>query len=860
MGEVYRARDTRLGRNVALKLLPDVFAADAERLGRFEREAKLLASLNHPSIGAIYGLERDGDSSVLVLELIGGEDLAKRLRKGPLSVKEATRAALQIAEALEYAHERGVIHRDLKPGNVVVSPDGDVKVLDFGLAKALDTDADSGDDADLSKSPTLIANGTAHGMILGTAAYMSPEQARGRAIDRRADVFAFGCLLYEILTGKQCFSGETVSDTLASVLKSDPDWSGLPEDTPAAILRLMERCLEKDPKRRLRDIGEARVALEDVADGRHLTTSLEAPDEAPPTKRTGERIAWIAAVLAVAVVAAAAAWALRPSQPEPLLRKYVLSMRTPDDKPAVNPIISPDGSRIAFQAGGKLWVQDLDQLDPRPLAETSATAVNPFWSPDGHYIGYAENKRLMKVSVASGVATKICDTPSMFGGGGGATWSGDGRIVFSYGSSGLYEVPAGGGDPRSLLEPDPELESDFHQPGFLPGGSAVMFVQHRLRHGPDTLQLLRNGERTTLVQFEGTGIWDPFYSPTGHILYHRVGDNGGVWALPFSLSNMEPSGNPFLLTADASVPSAAAGETMSFMRGNIAVQGQLVWVDRSGTVLEAVSDKLGIIQAVSLSPDGRKAAVSVTESGNRDVWIIDLERKTKSRLTFANTFETMPAWTPDGKSVVYRDIDENVVFIKASDGTGDAVQLVEGSHPTVTPDGAYLLFDKTTDSKGSDLCYAPLNGDGEPVFFVQSPGDETYPVASPDGDYLLYRSDESGTDEIYLIRFPLADGKWQVSTGGGTWPRWNRTGDRIYYRENSALMEVTVELGETVRLGTPQKLFVLESANLQAWGWNVFDVAPDGERFLFVQGQSNQDEYEGVVIVKNWLREFREGR
>jgi serine/threonine protein kinase len=851
MGEVYLARDTRLGRDVALKLLPPVFSGDPERVGRFEREAKLLASLNHPHIGAIHGLERAGSNHFLVLELVDGEDLSQRLGRGPFEIEEALALALQITQALEAAHEQGVVHRDLKPANVKVTPEGRVKVLDFGLAKALETD---GAPDDISHSPTVLhTGGTVQGVILGTAAYMSPEQARGKAVDRRADIWAFGCVLYEMLTGRQTFEGETVSDTLASVLKSEPDWSALPDGIPAAVRRLLRRCLEKDPRRRLRDIGEARIVLENVIEGRADEEVPLAAAATPPGKPTTWRLA-LAGLAILVPLAALASWMLKPSGPEPPLRKFDVTSEDASDDPPHDARISPDGRSVAFVRGDRLWVRDLDQLESREMDGTDG-ALAPFWSPDGTHLGYLASSRIWKIPVGGGRPVSVCDAQGDFVGGRGGTWAADDRIVFSRGNTGLLEVPAVGGDATVLLELDASKESDLHQPCFLPDGKSVLFVVHRLEGGPDTIDLLTENGRKRLLQLPGQIVWDPVYSGTGHILFHRSPTNAGIWALPFSHSKLEVTGEAFLVTPDGDEPSVSQDGTLAMRRGGGALRRQLVWVNREGQVEEVLSEPLqGVITPV-LSPDGRRAAYSASEGENRDIWINDLARGTRTRFTFEASIEWSPAWSADGGRVAWSGIGGSIMW-KAADGTGAIDTLARGMGPSFTKDGTRMVYSLQGENTRTDLWYVELDAKEEPVVFLQTPARERNPDVSPDGEYVAFESNETGRNEIYIKRFPSGEGKWQVSVNGGFWPRWSGSGDRLFFREGESIMEVDVTFEPSLTLGTPREVFSGGESDLVMAGWLAYDVTADGNRFLMLQDVTPEDTHATVTVVQNWFSEF----
>jgi len=498
MGEVYRARDPRLGRDVAIKVLPEAFAKDAERLARFEREARVLASLNHPGIAAIYGFGQAEGTRFLVMELEG------RNLRGPVEIEDAVGIARQMCEALEAAHEKGIVHRDLKPANIKITPAGKVKLLDFGLAKACMGEGPGGDPA---HSPTLSLAMTHAGMILGTAAYMSPEQARGRAVDRRTDVWAFGCVLYELLAGKQAFGGDDVTEALAAVVRGEPNWGALPQATPPHLRRLLERCLQKDPAKRLRDIGDAGL-------------ELEAPPERLAFTPARRHVLVLGAVLVlVAALAALAAWMLKPSTLEAPLRK--LELASGKVQPAYgSPIgMAPDGRKIAYVSGNRLWIREFDQFEPRQVAGSEG-ASRPFWSPDSALVAWMAGDKIWKAPAGGGQSVIVCAVPRTTSEAGGGAWQPDGKILFTTGSSGFLEVSAQGGDPRPLLEPNPESELNFHHPSSLPEGRGLVFILHR-KVGVDTLAVFSGGKHKQLLQLPGQRLTNPVYSPTGHLLYYR---------------------------------------------------------------------------------------------------------------------------------------------------------------------------------------------------------------------------------------------------------------------------------------------------------------------------------------------------
>ena len=631
MGSVWLAQDAKLGRQVAIKTLPEEFAKDEERLARFEREAKLLASLNHPNIATIHGLEEDIGTRFLVLELVEGDTLADRLKRGAIPVEESLKLALQIAEALEAAHEKGVIHRDLKPANIKVTPDGKVKVLDFGLAKAFVGD---GSDVNLSQSPTLSMAATQQGVILGTAAYMSPEQASGQEADKRADVWAFGAVLFEMLTGQGVFSGHTVSHVLASVLKTDPALETLPPETPAMIRRLLRRCLEKDPKDRLHDIADARLDIKEAQGG--------APIEAVTPSGTSWSLPLIASGMAFGIVVAAiAVWGFQPGSPDPLVRKTLLPVAGPLTQ-FDEPEVSPDGLKVAYTRNGRLWIQHLNQLEPLEVSD-SYGASYPFWSPFSDLVGYYSLGVLKSVSAEGGPSTDIAPVPGEFGWG---TWSPDGTIVFATTESGLSRVSDQGGEPQLLIEPNPG-ELSVRDPRYLPDGQSLLFIVGR----PDGTRELfvQSGERRTSL-ISGLDIRHAVYSPTGHILYGLRWQDG-IWAVPFSDSTMTRTGDRFLVDENGRYPSVSSEGTLVYTL--VDETEQLVWVNRNGEVVGTIGQPQSAMWEPALSPDGGRVAVQGQETGSVDIWIHNVDRGSKTPFVFGPGFHDEPAWSPSGDQIVF---------------------------------------------------------------------------------------------------------------------------------------------------------------------------------------------------------------
>jgi len=871
MGEVWQAEDTKLGRGVAIKVLPEAVAADPERLARFEREAKVLASLNHQNIAGIHQVEEADGKHFLIMELAEGETLQERMQRGALPVEEALPIALQIGIGMEAAHARGIIHRDLKPANVKIAPDGQIKVLDFGLAKALHTAAGAADvgeglapsqgespsPAALSLSPTLTAQMTKAGVLLGTAAYMSPEQARGQEADKRADIWAFGVVLQEMLTGQKLFAGDTVSDTLAAVLRAEPRWEDLPAETPLAVRRLLRRCLERDPNRRLHDIADARIEIEDAMAAPDETQVTEHPTGGTAPQPTVLRLApWaIAAVLAVTL-----GWyTTRPADDAPGLPHRKLQIAEIENlSPNIFTIygaqISPDGTTVAYLSDSQLWLRKLDELESR-VASDSTYESAVIWSPDSQWLIYPAGRTLWKISATGGEAKAIADLPTNVGPFGGG-WTDDGKIVFTTGYSGLLEVSAQGGDLSVLLEPDPESEVDFHHALVLPEGKGVVFGIHYKDRPEGPLALWDGAERRILFEVEGSSLDTPVYSPTGHILYVRRPASSGIWALPFSLDSLEVTGEPFFVARDVVSPSVALDGTLTYLGGVHHMPRELVWLDRSGQEQQIVGQPQPGVGEPTLSPDLTRVAVSAWEGSSREIWVQDLDRGTKSQITFSPDEERNPEWSPDGRQLVYFTwANEPSMYLMDLEGRSEPIYLGPGGRPVFAPDGRTVVFERFG-ARG--LWYMELAEDGsvgEPIEILDPPSDESEPAVSPDGRWLAYAGDETGRSEIYLTQFPTGEGKWQVSTEGGASPRWSPDGEELFFIDSNGFL-AAVEIASSSRpvQGAPET--ILGGLDYGLGGELTYAVGNRGERILVVRDLEEAQQNPKLMLVQNWYAEF----
>jgi Tol biopolymer transport system component len=856
MGEVYRARDSKLGRDVAIKVLPAVFAGDAHYMARFEREAQVLASLNHPNIAAVYGIEQNA----LVMELVEGQTLADRIAAGALSIDEALPIARQIADGLEAAHDRGVVHRDLKPANVKITPAGVVKLLDFGLAKATDEAAPAA--SQLTISPTLSMAMTQAGMILGTAAYMSPEQARGKPVDRRADIWAFGVVLYEMLTGRALFaSGDTVTDTIAAVVTREPDWNALPAATPAHIRRLLERCLRKDIKTRLQAIGEARIAIDEL--GRN--PALVAAAAPPPAAGWRTWLPW--AVAAVAILGGAAGWwrATRPPALRPLVR---MNVEMAPDAPLANfttggmMALSPDGMRLAVSLRGadrgmRLYTRLLHQTQLTPLAGTE-NGSTPFFSPDGQWIAFFADGNLKKISVEGGAAITLCDAPIARG----ASWGDDGNIVIALGSNTvLSRVSSAGGTPAVLTKLNPG-ERTHRWPQVVSGSQAVLFTANAGSANFDNANIdvvsLKTGQRKTVQRGGFFGRYLAVPNGSGRLIYMH---QGTLFAAPFDLGRLAVTGTAVPVLEDVSSGMGRGDFTFSPTGTLVYLAGKgqrgtwkISWVDNSGKS-QPLHDISGSYFTPRLSPDGKRLAFTMASVGQGfDLFVKDLDRDTPSRLSFLEGANNWPVWTPDGKNIIFKSTSPSSpgLYWIRSDGAAEAQRLSDGKleeYPySISPDGKRLAFTQRGNAGSPDIFTALIEGDpahprlGKPELFLGTPVSEAYPAFSPDGRWLAYMSLESATGEVYVRPFPGPGGRWQISSGGGSFPVWSRDGRELLFKgTDQRVMAVSYTArGDSFIAMKPRAWMakpVMTLGTLSTW-----DLAPDGKRLAAFQQDTDDQE------------------
>jgi serine/threonine protein kinase/Tol biopolymer transport system component len=861
MGEVYRVRDTRLGRDVALKVLPRRFAADPVKHARFDREARLLASLNHPHIASIYDVEEHDGVVALVLELVDGPTLADEIVVGRVSLERALVIATEIGEALAAAHARGIVHRDLKPSNIKLTAGGDVKVLDFGIAKALAPEARDGE-----RGPSLptasITREQGQAGVMGTAPYVSPEHARGLATDHRSDIWAFGCVIYELLTGMRAFDGESTTEIIARVLERDPDFSRLPAETPPALRRLVERSLRKDPARRIGYIGDALLELEDAR--KELTAEPPTSLRRPRSRRAMFSAGAVALAAGLIAGAALTGWRLQPRSEPAFLAVPVAEVDDLVAGEAPGLAISPDGQTVVYRA----WRDGVIQLVRRSLVTGVAEPVpgsedtaGPFFSPDGQWIGFSTQSEIMKVAVNGNQPQAV--TPSA--GGARASWGVTEAIVFSADAGrGIYVVPASGGEPRLVATPDSSSgHLSYESPDALPTG----------RHALVTIRLA-DRQQVGIVDFESgsvTALADgrqPRYSPTGHIVFAR---ENALWAVPFDLGTAALGGDPLPIVDDlergalngTSHFDVSDDGNLVYMPGRRALDLRTpVWISPDGEETVVPVESRAYTRA-TLSPDASRIALAEANPENRDIWIYEIARGTLMRLTTDPATDTAPIWSPDGRRIAFRsERDGGGLFLVAADGAGTVSRLTSAVGPgrpahtpyAFTPDGRSLLFTELRSYADQGIAVVHLEDTPRTEMLLDGPFAETRPALSPDGAWLAYQSDETGRYEIYVRPYPdINRSRTQVSTRGGTSARWRADGQGIVFHDGNAMMMVPVTPGEPFVVGEPAMIF--EASRYSERLGPLYDITPDGQRFLFLRegGPSGEaDRRDDLRLIQRW--------
>jgi eukaryotic-like serine/threonine-protein kinase len=851
MGEVYRARDTNLDRDVALKILPEAFATDPERMARLEREAKTLAAVSHSGIAHVYGFHREGTIAALVMELVDGRDLAQVIADGPVPIDEALPIAGQIADALEAAHEKGIVHRDLKPANIKICRDGVVKVLDFGLAKALDPmpygSPYPGPTASTITTPAM----TLHGVILGTAAYMSPEQAKGKPADTRADIWAFGCVLFEMLAGRRAFAGDEMAETLAEIIRGEPQWRLLPTTLPPALDRLLRRCLQKDPRQRLQHIGDARLEIVEAkqSPGAAPAQSVPAPS------RTRERAAWGAAIVVAAAIAAVGARMIGPARDDapPEMR---VDITTPPTTSPTSFALSPDGRRIVYAAlydnRIHLWVRALDTASARVLAGT-AGAIFPFWSPDGRSVAFFADNKLRRVDLDAGVVQSIASVVSP----GGGSWNADGVILFvpSTGNGPILRVAAAGGEPRPVT-PSDRHDIGYRFPHFLPDGHHyIYYVAGGPTPGTEYVADLSGGERKKVLSASTPALY-----ANGYLLF---GVDDVLFAQRFDTTTLEATGDRIRVTDGIAAvgntvlgASASRAGPIAYRTGAAEGVRELAWFDRSGRRIGVMGDRGGQSNP-SLSRDGRFLAFQL----RGDIWVLDVARNVPRRITTDPATDAVPLWSPDGTRVVFNSLRRGVsdLYVKEIDGGPEQVLLASKDDKFAcdwTPDGKTLLYRVADPRSGAyDLWALPSDGDRTPYPVVRTPFDDRDGQFSPDGRWVAYQSDESGSAEIYAQRFPGPGRKVRISRDGGTQVRWRDDGKELYFvAPDNSLTAVPVTFGggiETLEAGSPVKLFATRMVRSTAILRQQYDVSANGQRFL-INIVADDASATPITLVLNW--------
>jgi Tol biopolymer transport system component len=868
MGVVWKATDTTLGRAVAIKVLPQVFAGDPERMARFEREARLLASLNHPHIASVYGVGSAEGVRFLAMELIEGDDLSQRIARGPAPMSEAFELARQVADALEAAHEKGIIHRDLKPANVKLTTDGQVKVLDFGLAKALEGESATPTSSAMSHSPTITSPMTAANVILGTAAYMSPEQARGKPVDRRADIWAFGCVLYECLTGRRTFAGETVSDTIAKILEREPDWAALPAATPVKVRELLRRCLEKDSRKRLRDIGDARLELEEVLAAGVSASGIAAAAVGSVSSRASRSgsamLAWGVATVAIAIALATLfpnSWR-RSSHPVVVRASATAPAGMRISTIPSDAALSPDGTMLVFAASdsagrSRLYLRPLESLDARPITGTEFSGIEspglPFWSPDGKFIGFFADDKLKTIPITGGTPQVLSDASNARGG----TWNRQGVVLFAPSSQGpLFRVSQSGGEAVQVTFLDSTRHETAHRfPHFLPDGHRFHFVALPGLEGKISTWVgdLGSTRRTLVVNATSGAV----FVPPGQMVFTR---DQSLMGQSFDLGRLRLTGEPVrigdapedLNTLGTNPASASANGALVYPTSPPA-SSRLTWLGRDGRAQGDLPVPEGDYREIAFSPDNRQIALlRRNASAGSDIWIADASRGAMTRLTTDGGQKFSVRWSGDGGQIVYGVLRGNAgnFYQRPTSGSTEERPLF-GSNSVfknlsqITRDGTYLVFDDLARTTQRDLWVVALKGDHQAIPYLRTPFNETSGAISPDGRWMVYQSDESGRMEIYVQSFPAPGNKIRISTDGGGGAEWRDDGAEILYGSQKGPMVVSVRTGPTLQVGEPQRLFALPKELVAGEGTTDF------KRFLVALSTGDARRV-SLTLLTNW--------
>jgi eukaryotic-like serine/threonine-protein kinase len=867
MGEVFRATDTRLRREVALKVLPDAVAADSLRMSRFAREAQVLAALNHPNIASIYGFEESSSTHALVMELVEGQTLQERIAQGPLPLDEALPIAHQIAEALEYAHDRGIVHRDLKPANIKIKSDGVVKVLDFGLAKAL---ADDPASSDLANSPTLTAAATKAGLILGTAAYMAPEQARGRAVDRRADIWSFGVVVYEMLTGTMTFRGDTISDTLAAVIKTEPDWDALPRETPTSIRQMLLRCLHKESRQRLQSIGEARIAIDNARLQKDSPQPLAHVPAGHAVKKTSVLLpvtAGAALVLLIIGLIFLVSLSLRRGTPsDPKVVRF--AVQPPAGATLVSSgnravALSPDGSKLVLSVstsdGTRLFFRPLDGATATPIPGTEG-GLNPFFSPDGNWLGFLANDKLKKVALEGGTPLPVGNLSILMN---GISWGADHFIYYvASPSSPIMRIPETGGTAQEVTKMQPEKGERGHvAPEVLPDGKTLLYTVltgGSRDEGMLVAQRLDNGERKTLIS-QGTSAR---FLPPNHLLYVS---GGNLMAVEFDPRKLEVIGSAVTVMPDvAMLPDfgeaqfdVANNGTIAYLSGGKqSTENSLVWAEHDAKP-QTLPVRPNLYESPRFSPDGKFLALTL-RLPDPDIWIYDIERGTLRRVTFAPGEDELAIWSPDGKHLAFASNGRKQAFLIPADGSGHEEPLFANeTHfhlQSWSPDGKLIAFEKLGNSGQWEIWMLPFEGDRKPYSYLASEFRYSNPAFSPDGHWLAYATNESGRMEVFVQRFPGPGEKVQVTADGGSHPVWSRDGRELIYEASGTLWAAEVTTSPTFHMGKSRVLYQGDIWH-QGSGPN-FALAPDKKHLAIVE-RVKDPRGDSVNLVLNWNVELQ---